>query len=251
MMYYRSYRTGIGFGFGGGLTPAVKKLLIANIAAFVFTILAGAGGFGQMIREMLMLTPYSVIHRLAVWQLVTYMFLHAGFWHILFNMFALWMFGGELERTWGSRRFLRYYFLTGIGAGLCVVLLSPSSVVPTVGASGAIYGILLAYGLLFPNRTIYVPIFFFFFIPMPAKYLVMILGGIAFLSAVSAQGGSISHVAHLGGMMFGFFYMRGGSVFFDLRNYYYRWLRYRRKRQFEVYMRERDRKERRRGPWVN
>jgi membrane associated rhomboid family serine protease len=160
-MSYRSYRSTVNFGFNYGITPVVKKLIIANVAAFVFMVLAGAGGGGQIIHSLLMLTPYRITHQFAVWQLVTYMFLHAGFWHILFNMFALWMFGCDLERTWGSRRFLYYYFITGIGAGATVVLLSPFSPVATVGASGAIYGVLLAYGLLFPNRIILVPIFFF------------------------------------------------------------------------------------------
>ena len=244
-MYYRSYRTSFGFGYGG-VTPAVKKLLIANVAAFVFMILAQAGGFGPMI-ESLKLTPYLVTRRFAVWQLVTYMFLHAGFFHILFNMFALWMFGCELERTWGTRRYLRYYFLTGIGAGMTVVLMSPSSMVATLGASGAIYGVLLAYGLLFPDR----PIFLYFLFPVPAKYFVMILGGIAFLSTLSASGGFVSHVAHLGGMVFGFLYLRGTPLYFDLRNHYYRWQRFRRQRQFQIYMRKRDREQQRRGPWVN
>ena len=250
-MAYRSYRSNVNFGFDTRITPAVKNLLIANLAAFVFTVLAGAAGSGQIIHSLLMLTPYTVTHQFAVWQLVTYMFLHAGFWHILFNMFALWMFGCELERTWGSRRFLYYYFITGIGAGLTVVLLSPFSPVATVGASGAIYGVLLAYGLLFPNRIILVPIFFFFFFPVPAKILVMILGGIAFLSALSMPGDTISHVAHLGGLVVGFLYLRGRPYYFAFRNSYYRWRRQRLQRQFKVYMNKHDRK--RQGPdrWVN
>jgi membrane associated rhomboid family serine protease len=258
-MAYRTYRTGFEFGFGYGLTPVVKKLIIANVAVFVASFLGQAAGLGSLFR-VLMLTPSAVIHG-ALWQLVTYMFLHAGFWHILFNMFGLWMFGGELERTWGSRRFLQYYFLTGIGAGVTVVLLSWASSIPTVGASGAVYGILLAYGVLFPNRIILVPIFFFFFIPVPAKYLVMILGGIAFLSALSGPGDMISHTGHLGGMVFGLAYLRGRPYWFELRNGYYRWRRQRLQRQFQVYMRKHggrqefpessERDEPRRGPWVN
>lgn len=244
-MAFRSYRTTMDFGFGYGLTPVVKKLLIANVAAFVITVLAQAAGFGLPIR-WLMLTPYAVSHRLAIWQVVTYMFLHAGIFHILFNMLALWMFGCEIERTWGSRRFLQYYLLTGIGSALTVILVSPSSVVSTVGASGAIYGILLAYGLLFPDR----PIFLWMIPPIPAKYFVMIIGGIAFLSALSTPGGVVNHVAHLGGLGFGFLYLRGRPVYYELRNRYYRGRRLRRQRQFKVYMKERDRKEQRRGPWV-
>ncbi|OFW01842.1 MAG: hypothetical protein A3G20_02545 [Acidobacteria bacterium RIFCSPLOWO2_12_FULL_59_11] len=257
-MAYRSYGSTISYGFGGwGMTPTVKKLLIANGMAYVLSVLAQAAGWGQPIR-WLMLTPYEVIHHLAFWQLGTYLFLHAGFWHILFNMFALWMFGCELERTWGAQRFLRYYLLTGIGAGLTVILLNPSGVIPTVGASGAIYGVLLAYGVLFPERIIFVPIFFIIFIPIPAKYLVMILGGIAFLSALSTPGDFVSHTAHLGGMVVGYLYLRGwplySRLYFTLRNRYYRWRRLRLQRQFEVYMHKhdsRDSKEQRRGPWIH
>jgi membrane associated rhomboid family serine protease len=252
-MAYRVYRTNFEFGFDYGITPVVKKLVIANVAAFVASILADAAGLGAPIR-WLMLSPYAVTHNFALWQLATYMFLHAGFWHILFNMFGLWMFGCELERTWGSRRFLHYYFLTGIGAGVIIVLLSPFSSIPTVGASGAIYGVLLAFGVLFPTRIILVPVLFFFFFPIQAKYLVMIMGGIAFLSAISAQGSAVSHVGHLGGLVVGLVYLRGRPYYFEFRNRYYRWRRQRLQRQFEVYMRKHDRPEQeepRRGPWVN
>jgi len=257
-MAFRTSRSSFEFGFGYGMTPAVKKLLIANVAAFVVSFLAQAAGLGALVGH-LMLTPFAVTRNLEIWQLATYLFLHAGFWHILFNMFGLWMFGCDLERTWGSRRFLHYYFLTGIGAGLTVVLLSPSSLIPTVGASGAIYGVLLAFGILFPTRVILVPIFFFFFFPIQAKYLVMIMGGIAFLSAISSPGSTVSHVGHLGGLVAGLLYLRGLPFYFDFRNRYYRWRRQRLQRQFQVYMRKnRDRPEQRpeqeeprRGPWVN
>jgi membrane associated rhomboid family serine protease len=162
-------------------------------------------------------------------------------------MWALWMFGGELERAWGSRRFAFYYFLTGIGAGLTVVLLSPFSINPTLGASGAIYGLLLAYGLLFPDRMI----LFFFLFPIPAKYCVMIMGAIELLSELSMPGDGISHLAHLGGLAVGFIYLRGRPQYFDVRNRYYRWRRQRLQRQFKVYMNKRDRDEDRPDRWVN
>ena len=245
-MANRTYRSTFDLGFGSGLTPAVKNLLIANVAAFVISILAEQAGYGGWI-GLLMLTPYAVTRHLLLWQLVTYMFLHAGFFHILFNMFALWMFGSELERTWGTRRFVQYYFLTGIGAGLTLILVSPSSTVATLGASGAIYGLLLAYGVLFPDRLILL----YFLIPIRAKYFVMIMGGIEFLSALSTPGSLVSHVAHLGGMAFGLAFLRGGSIFFQIRNHYYRWRRLRLQRQFGVYMKKRDNEEKGRGPWVN
>ncbi len=245
-MAYRSYRSTFDLGFGSGLTPAVKNLLIANVAVFVLQYLLVAAHYGGVI-YLLMLVPYAVTHQLLIWQLVTYMFLHAGFFHILFNMFALWMFGCELERTWGTRRFLQYYFLTGIGAGLTVILASPSSLVATLGASGAIYGILLAYGVLFPDRLI----FLYFLIPIKAKNFVIIMGGFEFLSALSTPGSLVSHVAHLGGMVFGILYLRGTPLFYHLRNRYYRWRRLRLQRAFGVYMSKQDHKEQRRGPWIN
>ncbi len=228
------------------MTPVVKNLLIANGAVFVLQIIVGALGYGAYIR-LVMLEPYAVTHLLYVWQLVTYLFLHDGFFHILFNMFALWMFGVELERTWGSKRFTFYYFLTGIGAGITCVLASPSSLVATLGASGAIYGLLLAYGVLFPDRLI----FLYFLIPIKAKYFVMIMGGIEFLSALSTPGSLVSHVAHLGGMVFGLAYLRGRPIYFEGRNQYYRWRRRRLQKAFTVYMSKKDREEQRRGPWVN
>src|SRR5262249_37094425 len=158
------YRSTIDFGFGYGITPAVKQLLIANTVCFVVFLFAPRAGFGGAV-GWLALTPYAVVHG-AVWQLVTYLFLHDGFFHILFNMLALWMFGCELERTWGYRRFLFYYFLTGIGAGLTVVSINHNSLGATVGASGAIYGILMAYGMLFPDRMILL----WFVVPIAAKY---------------------------------------------------------------------------------
>jgi rhomboid family protein len=244
-MAYRPYRSTMNFGFGFGMTPVVKQLLIANTAAFVLSILLQAAGYGAIV-DWLMLTP-AAFWRGAIWQPVTYLFLHAGFFHILFNMLGLWMFGVEIERIWGSRRFLFYYFFTGIGAGLCVALVNPSSVVATLGASGAIYGILLAFGMMFPDR----PIFIWFVFPIPAKYFVMIFGGIEFLSALSMPGGAISHVAHLGGLVIGFLYLRGRPLYFDYRNRYYRWRRHRLQRQFDVYMNKSDRD--RQGPdrWVN
>ena len=241
-MAYRSYRT-YNIGFGSGLTPVVKNLLILNVSAFVLSILLGATSYGGLVR-LLMLTPYAVTHHLYVWQIVTFLFLHGGFFHILFNMFALWMFGCELERTWGSRRFLTYYFLTGIGSALTIILVGPSSLVATLGASGAIYGILLAYGILFPDRLILL----YFLIPIRAKYFVMIIGAIEFLSALSMPGSLVSHTAHLGGMVFGFVYLRGRPYYFHYRNQYYRWRRLRLQRAFSVYMQKRERDEGRRGP---
>lgn len=228
------------FVLGGSLTPAVKTLLIANVSVWVFQMLAGYLAHVRLDR-LFGLVPYDVTHQLFLWQLVTYMFLHGGLMHIGFNMLALWMFGTELESLWGTARFTRFYFITGIGAGLCSTLVAWNSFVPTIGASGAIYGLLAAYGLLFPDRTILL----YFVIPIKAKYFVLILGLLAFWSSVTASGSGVAHVAHLGGMLFGWLYLKGGM---GLRGIHFRmpslrgWRERRRqerlKRKFKVYYRD-------------
>jgi membrane associated rhomboid family serine protease len=154
--------------------------------------------------------------------------------HIFFNMFGLWMFGTPLERSWGGHRFLRYYLLTGVGAGLLNVAVSlfwggQAATIPTIGASGAIYGILLAFGLLFPHT----PILIWFLFPVPARIFVAIFGALAFLSALQGPGSGVSHISHLGGMVFGFLYLRGGlrGLYRSVLGLYvdWRWKRARRK----------------------
>jgi membrane associated rhomboid family serine protease len=161
------------------------------------------------------LIPLLVWKKYFLWQLFTYIFLHGGFSHIFFNLLALWMFGGELESYWGSKKFLFYFFLCGIGAGIFTVLFSSY---PVIGASGAIYGILLAYGWLFPNR----PILIYFLFPIPAKYMVIIFGLIELFSSSSGTGGGIAHLTHLGGLVFGFFYMAYPMIRQKFRREYYK-----------------------------
>jgi rhomboid family protein len=184
--------------------PVIKWLLIVNTAMFllpriIFTNLS-------VFHSYLGLVPARVWGDFYIWQLVTYMFLHGGMWHILINMFILWMFGTELERTWGSREFARFYFISGIGAGIVNVAfaaLRPGMAdVPIIGASGAIYGILVAYAILFPERFVYV----YFLFPVKVKYLVIFLIGIEFFSTYQADG--VAHFAHLGGALVGFLYLR-------------------------------------------
>ena len=139
------------FGFGSMLTPMVKSLLIINVIVFLLEYITG----GTEMIYLLGLVPRFVLRRFFIWQFFTYMFLHGGFWHLFLNMFILWMFGSEIERYWGSREFLKYYFITGVGAGFLSWLTAMNSPVPTIGASGAIYGILVAYGMMFPNRPVY------------------------------------------------------------------------------------------------
>jgi membrane associated rhomboid family serine protease len=227
----------------------VKWLLISNIALFVIYFLAVRAGYGPLLYPF-GLIPGDVLGHFAIWQLVTYLFLHnpLDFWHILFNMLSLWMFGAELERTWGRRVFLRYYFLCGIGAGLCVVVgnaLFGNMGARTIGASGAIYGLLLAWGVIWPDRIV----LFSFLFPIKVKYMVMIMGGIAFLSTLgSAGGGTVSHIAHLGGMIFGYLYLKGlvnlktnFSPQLWARQRYQQYRIARAKRKFQVYMKKHDR----------
>ncbi len=135
------------------------------------------------------------------------MFLHGSLWHIAFNMLALWMFGSQLEFVWGARRFIQYYFFTGIGAGITNAILQPHSSTPIIGASGAIYGLLLAYGMFFPNRQILI----YFLFPMKAKHFVILFGAIELLSSMPLLGNlsdGVAHLAHLGGLLFGFLYLK-------------------------------------------
>jgi membrane associated rhomboid family serine protease len=249
MRYNTGYRT---TAYNSGYFPkGVKWLLIVNIALFLLYFAAARTDF-RGIFNLLALSPQAVFGYLAVWQLFTYMFLHDpfGFGHILFNMLALWMFGADLERDWGTRRFVTYYFVCGIGAGICDVVFNAmfgSLNVRTIGASGAIYGVLLAFGLLYPNRTV----LFSFLFPIPAKYFVMIIGGIAFLSAMGSGNSGVSHMAHLGGMLWGYLFLkfkfRGVDWDFSLgslRQRYHDYRIQRAKRKFQVYLRKQQQRDR-------
>jgi len=227
-----------GFGIGGGWTPAVKTLVIACGVGFLLQVFDQLSG-GPSIISKFGLSPYAVTQHYYLWQLVTYMFLHGGFFHILFNMFGLYMFGSELEATWGTRQFAKFFFVCGIGAALTSVLVSPHSLNPIIGASGAIFGLLVAYGVLFPNRLIYL----YMIIPIPAKWFVVIYGAINFLSALSANSTGVAYVTHVGGMLVGLIYLKGGRIIPDIRDRYDRWQRNRLRRKFEVYYNERRRNE--------
>jgi membrane associated rhomboid family serine protease len=151
------------------------------------------------------LVPVAVVHGW-VWQLATYMFLHANISHILFNLLAMWMFGGDVERHWGGRKYLGYWFVCGIGAGLCVTAAgAPRGIVtPTIGASGAIYGLILAYATLFAERRI----LWNFLFPIKARTFAWIIFAIAFVSSFQQPGDGVSHLAHLGGMVVGWLYLK-------------------------------------------
>ncbi|MEJ5303091.1 MAG: rhomboid family intramembrane serine protease [Bacteroidales bacterium] len=259
-------------GFGG-LTPVVKNLLIINALFFIGTFSIISFTRGQFDPTEWLALYYPASDKFRTWQLVTYMFMHANFAHIFFNMFALWMFGNILEQVWGPKRFLTYYMVTGIGAALVHILvmyyqfwtldaeiskfiLKPNPVdfeviignnfeglynplwlnefintwslapsdnglaheaiqalgklvttkmdIPTVGASGAVFGILLAYGMLFPNTLLYI----YFLFPIKAKWFVIIYGALEFYFGISGHGDNVAHFAHLGGMIFGYLLIR-------------------------------------------
>lgn len=211
-------------GFFGGFSlfpPVIKLLLLSNTAIFIlFNVLLTGFSVGGMSFDII-ITKYFALNPLKPvlfnengqilqlsfypWQLITYMFLHGGFFHLLLNMLALWMFGAELENTWGQKRFLTYYMLCGVGAGVCNLLIAPlfTSVGPTVGASGAIYGILVAFGYLFPERKIYI----YGLIPVKAKFLVILYMLIELFSVAGGSNSGIAHMAHLGGGVIGLIYL--------------------------------------------
>jgi membrane associated rhomboid family serine protease len=236
MSYERYSPTGFGV-----LPPVVKNLLIINTLFFLATVVLGN-------TMNIDLTDYLGLHyftspHFATYQFVSYMFMHGSFSHILFNMFALWMFGSVLEQVWGPKKFLIYYMITGIGAALIQLLVIYIQVyniesgltadqiaqvretgfqilqnnqnfgdpilgklnelynMTTIGASGSVFGLLLAFGMLFPNSLIYL----YFFIPIKAKWFVIIYGAIELFSGVYNTGSNVAHFAHLGGMIFGFF----------------------------------------------
>jgi len=208
MTYYR-YRS----SFGYGLTPVVKNLMIVMGAVFLLQMLV-SGQFSFYLG----LVPVLVWKKYYLWQLITYIFLHGGITHLLFNFLALWMFGSELESYWGSRKFLRYFLFCGIGAGICTVVFSPYQYIPVIGASGSIYGLLLAFGWLFPNRPIYI----YFLFPIPAKYMVIIFGLIELFSSAEGTGGGVAHLTHLGGLLFGLLYMVYPTLRQKIRREYYK-----------------------------
>ena len=229
--------SGFAYSFGPGpVTPAIKLLIALNVGAFLLAFVA------PTVTLLFGLRPADVVQRLHIWQPVTYLFLHHGIFHILFNMLALWMFGVELERMWGSRYFTRFYFVSGVGAALTTILVSFTPL-PfadgiyyslTIGASGAVYGVLLAYALYFPNR----PIYMYFVFPIPAKYFVMIIGAISLLSSMSGPGGDTAHMTHLGGLLVAYLYLKGGRSLHLMSEIKYRYLKWRinrMRRRFDVY----------------
>lgn len=236
-------------------TPWVKRIVIGCVAVYFLQVVLGA--FSPMAGSYLItfgaLIPAAVVHGW-IWQLITYSFLHASVGHVLINMLMLWMFGAQEEVDWGSKKFLEFYLFCIAGAALTTIVVAYSPIrgvspgTPTIGASGGVYGILMAFGMLYGDREI-----FMFPLPfmMKAKYMVAIMIFLVVIATFQPSQGGIANFAHLGGLLFGFLYIKflpkRGLMFgtseryFSLRNSYYRWKRRRAARKFEVYMRKHDR----------
>ena len=233
MPQYRSrYRTSFIHDY---FPPGLKWLLISNTVVFLLEFI----GLRQPMITLFGLYAEGAVHNWFVWQIFTYMFLHNDPMHLLFNMLSLWFFGTQLERDWGTRRFLKYYFLCGMAAGVCVLAVNIAVGVwgyPTIGASGAVLGVLVAFGVLYPNQTVLMNFLF----PIKAKYMVMIYAALEFLLAFGSNTG-VSRVAHLGGMAFGYVYLKGRLPRLrlpDVGGVYRQWKLQRAKKKFQVYMRK-------------
>jgi membrane associated rhomboid family serine protease len=186
------------------MTPGVKNLILANVALFVVGLVVGPD-FSQHFG----LVPHRVLADRWVWQPVTYMFVHGGFFHLFFNLFMLWMCGMPIEEQWGTKEFLKFYFVCGLCVALVKVAVWPYSTTPLIGASGAIYGLLVAFAMLYPDAIFY----FYFFIPVKAAHMAILCGLIELYSMRGQGGGGIDHFAHLTGLAVGYVYVRWWFIF--------------------------------------
>jgi membrane associated rhomboid family serine protease len=247
------------FDWRGFITPGVKLLVLACAGVFVVQTLADlllGPAARSWINHFFGLVPLGPIPGLRIWQPFTYIFLHGGLLHLLLNMLWLWMFGRELELVWGKRRFLNFFLLCGVGAGLIEMLVKtipmfwgnrPSDV-PTIGASGAIFGILMANAVLFPDRRVWL---FPLPVAIPMRPYVAVIAAIEFFFTLGSGGDKVAHLCHLGGMLVGYIYLRRGSFLYSVRNSVTDWKIQRNKRRFQVYMNKHKEPPSRPDRWVN
>jgi membrane associated rhomboid family serine protease len=181
------------------MSPGVKNLVLANVAVFVVSAIVGPA-----FNHLFGLVPQQVLQERWVWQPVTYMFVHGGFLHLLFNMFMLWMFGMAVEAQWGTVEFLKYYFICGLSVALVKVAVWPHSTIPLIGASGAIFGLLVAFAMLYPDSVVYL----YFFIPVKAAHVAILCVAMEFFLMLGQGSGGIDHFAHLTGIGVGYLYIR-------------------------------------------
>jgi membrane associated rhomboid family serine protease len=247
------------FDWRGFITPGVKLLVLICSAVFLVQTLADilvGPAATSWINHFFGLVPLGPFPGLRVWQPFTYIFLHGGLLHLLLNMLWLWMFGRELELVWGKRRFLNFFVLCGVGAGLIEMFVKaipmfwgerPSDV-PTIGASGAIFGILMANAVLFPDRRVWL---FPLPVAIPMRPYVAVIGAIEFFFTLGAGGDKVAHLCHLGGMLVAYVYLRRGSFLYSVRNTVTDWKMQRNKRRFQVYMNKHKEPPSRPDRWVN
>ena len=181
------------------LPGVIKTLMIANVVVFLVAQLVGPRFY-----DLFGLVPVSVLKDRWIWQPVTYLFIHGSIFHLIFNLFALWMFGMPAERAWGGSEFLKYYFICGLGAAAATLLLTPTSGVPVIGASGPVYGLLVAFAMLYPDAVVYL----YFLIPVKAAHMAILFGLIEFFAGATSSSPGVARFAHLGGMVTGFLYIR-------------------------------------------
>jgi membrane associated rhomboid family serine protease len=249
------------FDWRSFITPGVKLIVLVCAGVFtvqtVLTLLTSPLFVYHNVIQWFGLIPRAVLPGLRIWQPFTYIFLHGDIWHILINMLMLWMFGRDLELIWGKRKFLNFFALCGVGAGLIEILIklipqfwghTPSDT-PSIGASGAIFGILMANAILFPDRRIWL-------IPLPVtipmRPYVAVMGAIEFFMTLGSGGDNVAHLCHLGGMLVAYIYLRRGSFLYNVRNTVTDWKHERNRKRFQVYMNKRkDEPPSRPDSWVN
>jgi len=180
------------------LPPAIRALMVANVVGFLIASVV------PDMHNLFGLVPQQVLFHRWIWQPLTYLFLHGNLWHLIFNLFALWMFGMPVESQWGERDFLKYYFLCGLGAAMAHLALAPHSTIPVIGASGAVYGLLVAFAMLYPDAVVYL----YFLIPIKAAHMAILFGLIEFFAGASGSTPGVARFAHLGGMLTGYLYIR-------------------------------------------
>lgn len=181
------------------MLPGVKVLVIANAVIYLLSLLAGPEFFRHF-----GLVPRLVLQERWVWQVFTYMFVHGSFLHVFFNIFMLWMFGMAVEGQWGTRAFVKFYFICGLGVAAVALIIGPHSSVPLIGASGAIYGLLVAFAMLYPEAVVYL----YLFIPIKAAHMAILCGVIEFIAMATDATPGIARFAHLAGMVIGYTYIR-------------------------------------------
>ena len=232
-MSRHSYGNNFNLSIGGKWTRTIMILIIANVSVFLIQLLFSTlsnywstshvellaiSPLGEtplqpwyypapnIFTKLFWLYPPDTIGKVWIWQMVTYTFLHSitDPWHLIFNMLVLWMFGSEVERALGTKKFLSLYFTAGIFAGICCCIFTPNN--PILGASGAIFAIEVAFAMYYPNSIV-----IFYFFPIKAKYLIMLFASFTIINCLIPKGGDVAHFAHLGGLLYGFLFVRYSS----------------------------------------